>query len=255
MGGDGFFGTKIRASLTKKVVKNSMLNSKSKSLVILVMSVLVAMAGYYFFVTKKGIRMDKDTQTLLDTPAKSNQELKGNILKSLGNYMHHVTIETNQGVIQLDTYDADAPKTVKNFLTLAEKGFYNSLIFHRVVSGFVIQGGDPNCSLNPSEDKGLCGTGGPGYSFEDELNPETESYKEGYKKGVVAMANSGPHTNGSQFFIMLEAKPLPHQYSIFGKVVGGQDVVDVIGRAKVGKGDRPLDPVLIKTLRVEKRAR
>src|SRR3989344_9454634 len=129
---------------------------------------------------------------------------------------HVVTLETNFGEIKFETYDSDVPKTVQNFITLAQKGFYDNLTFHRVVKGFVIQGGDPLGN----------GTGGPGYQFEDELNPATESYKAGYQKGVVAMANAGPNTNGSQFFIMLEEDQLSHNDTIFGRVVKGQEVVD-----------------------------
>lgn len=143
--------------------------------------------------------------------------------------MHRVTIDTNMGQIQFETYDADAPKTVENFVTLANKGFYNGVIFHRVIEGFMIQGGDPTGT----------GMGGPGYKFDDELNPATPSYKAGYKKGVVAMANAGPNTNGSQFFIMLEDYPLPNNYTIFGKVVKGQEVVDAIGKTQTGANDRP----------------
>ncbi|QQG42980.1 MAG: peptidylprolyl isomerase [Candidatus Giovannonibacteria bacterium] len=150
---------------------------------------------------------------------------------------HIVTIETNLGTIKFETYDADAPKTVANFIALAQKGFYDGLTFHRIVNGFVIQGGDPLGN----------GTGGPGYQFKDELNPATESYKNGYKKGVVAMANAGPNTNGSQFFIMLADNPLPHNYTIFGKVVSGQSVVDAIGRVPVDSGGRPISPVVIKS--------
>ena len=154
---------------------------------------------------------------------------------------HTVTIETNMGMIKFETYGAAAPKTVQNFIALAQKGFYDNLTFHRIVKGFVIQGGDPLGN----------GTGGPGYAFEDELNPATESYKNGYKKGVVAMANSGPNTNGSQFFIMLADNPLPHNYTIFGKVISGQDVVDKIGQVAVGLQDRPLEPIVIKKMMVE----
>ena len=154
---------------------------------------------------------------------------------------HRVTLQTNYGEIQFATYDADAPKTVENFLKLAGQGFYNNLTFHRVVKGFVIQGGDPAGN----------GTGGPGYTFEDELNPETPSYKEGYVKGVVAMANAGPNTNGSQFFILLENYPLPRNYTIFGKVVRGQDVVDAIGQVAVGANDQPVSPVVIQQVVVE----
>lgn len=144
-----------------------------------------------------------------------------------------ITIETNYGKIVFETYNDDAPNTVKNFVTLAEKGFYNGLTFHRVIKGFMIQGGDPNGN----------GTGGPGYKFDDELNPNTPSYKAGYKKGVVAMANAGPNTNGSQFFIMTEDYPLPNKYTIFGKVVSGQDVVDKIANVQTGANDKPVSPV------------
>ena len=144
------------------------------------------------------------------------------------------------GDITFETYDADAPKAVQNFITLAQKGFYKNLTFHRVIKGFMIQGGDPSGN----------GAGGPGYSFEDELNPATDSYKQGYIKGVVAMANAGPNTNGSQFFIMLQDTPLPHSYTIFGKVITGQDVVDAIGNVKTNSSDKPLDKVIIKSVTV-----
>lgn len=149
-----------------------------------------------------------------------------------------VTLETNYGNITIELYRNDAPNTVENFTTLASKGFYNGLIFHRVIKGFMIQGGDPNGN----------GTGGPGYKFNDELNPATASYKAGYKKGVVAMANSGPNTNGSQFFIMHEDYPLPNSYTIFGKVTSGQDVVDKIANVKTGANDKPVSPVTIKSV-------
>ncbi len=155
--------------------------------------------------------------------------------------MHIVTIETNKGTIKFETYDADAPNTVKNFMTLAGKGFYDSLIFHRVIKGFMIQGGDPQGT----------GFGGPGYKFADELNPATASYRAGYKKGVVAMANSGANTNGSQFFIMLEDTGLDKNYTIFGHVIVGQDVVDAIGLVQTDSGDRPVTPVVMKKVTVE----
>ena len=154
--------------------------------------------------------------------------------------MHTITIETNKGTIKFETYDADAPKTVENFIKLAEKGFYNGLIFHRVISGFMIQGGDPSGN----------GTGGPGYQFADELNPNTPSYKASYIRGTVAMANAGPNTNGSQFFIMHEDKPLPHNYTIFGKVVAGMDVVDKIASVETGTADKPNDNVVMNKVTV-----
>ncbi|MFA5831141.1 MAG: peptidylprolyl isomerase [Candidatus Paceibacterota bacterium] len=149
--------------------------------------------------------------------------------------MNTITLETSMGNIVFETYNNDAPKTVENFVTLAKKGFYNGVIFHRVISGFMIQGGDPTGT----------GMGGPGYQFADELNPNAPSYKAGYKKGVVAMANAGSNTNGSQFFIMLEDYPLPNAYTIFGKVVSGQEVVDAIGKVQTGQNDKPVIPVTI----------
>jgi len=165
-------------------------------------------------------------------------------MESMESSPHLITLETNFGNIKFNTYDFEAPNTVKNFITLAEKGFYNNLIFHRVIDGFMIQGGDPRGD----------GSGGPGYTFADELSPNTKSYQEGYKKGVVAMANAGPDTNGSQFFIMLKDTPLPKNYTIFGKVTEGQEVVDAIGKVKTDANDRPLQPVIIKKVIVEKLA-
>ncbi|MCC6934074.1 MAG: peptidylprolyl isomerase [Candidatus Yanofskybacteria bacterium] len=156
------------------------------------------------------------------------------------NNMHEVTITTNLGDIVFQTYDGDAPKAVSNFIDLANKGFYNGVTFHRVIEGFMIQGGDPKGD----------GTGGPGYTFEDELDPNTESARKGYARGTVAMANAGPNTNGSQFFIMHQDYPLPHNYTIFGHVVRGQDVVDVIATTKTGANDKPVTPVIMKKVTV-----
>lgn len=153
--------------------------------------------------------------------------------------MPTVKISTNKGDITIELYKDDAPKTVENFLTLVNKNFYDGVIFHRVISGFMIQGGDPTGT----------GMGGPGYKFEDELNAETESYKAGYVRGTVAMANAGPNTNGSQFFIMHADYPLPHAYTIFGKVISGMETVDAIAEGKTDGNDRPI--VEVKMLKVE----
>lgn len=129
-------------------------------------------------------------------------------------------IKTARGEIVVQLYAQDTPKTVTNFATLAKIGYYNNLTFHRV-EDWVIQGGDPNGN-------GTGGTSIYGQTFEDELNPNTPSYKEGYKEGVLAMANRGPNTNGSQFFILTKDYPLDHAYTIFGKVTSGMDVVKQI---------------------------
>jgi len=185
----------------------------------------------------------------INSPAQilPKQNLSGQANKKMSQL---ITLDTSLGQIQFETYDNDAPNTVANFVKLANQGFYNGLIFHRVIKGFMIQGGDPNCT--PERAKGACGTGGPGYQFADELNPATPSSQAGYQKGVVAMANSGPNTNGSQFFIMLANNPLPNDYTIFGKVIKGQDIVDKIGGVKTGAGDRPVDAVIIKNITVSR---
>ena len=176
----------------------------------------------------------------------SSSSLGANILETTTikspKSMNTVALDTNFGKIVFQTYDEDAPKTVENFITLANKGFYNGVVFHRVIKGFMIQGGDPTGT----------GAGGPGYQFADELNAATESYKAGYKKGVVAMANAGPNTNGSQFFIMHQDYPLPNAYTIFGKVIEGQDVVDAIASVQTDGNDKPLSPVTIKSATIQK---
>lgn len=156
------------------------------------------------------------------------------------NFMHTITLETNKGTIVFETYDADAPKTVENFVTLANKNFYDGVIFHRVIKDFMIQGGDPTGT----------GRSGPGYTFADELNPTTESYKAGYLRGTVAMANAGPNTNGSQFFIMHKDGPLPHDYTIFGKVISGIEVVDAIAAVEVDVNAKPLEKIVINKVTV-----
>lgn len=215
---------------------------------------LVCAGGYYLFRDtgnnedgmKSGIILNgteaygTSTQPIMEDGT-VEQSTTGTInTKSDNKKTHMITLDTNYGKIVFETYDADAPNTVKNFVTLADKGFYNGLTFHRVIKGFMIQGGDPNGT----------GTGGPGYKFDDELNSATASYKAGYKKGVVAMANAGPNTNGSQFFIMTEDYPLPNNYTIFGKVVSGQDVVDTIAHVQTGANDKPISPVIMKTVTV-----
>jgi len=138
----------------------------------------------------------------------------------------NIIIETTKGNIELELFESDAPKTVANFTGLAEQGYFNGIIFHRISKGFVIQGGD-------STGTGRGGKSIYGKEFEDELNPSAPSYKEGYKRGTVAMANRGPNTNTSQFFIMLNDAPMPKNYTIFGKVTKGMDIVDSIAAVEI----------------------
>ena len=152
-----------------------------------------------------------------------------------------VVLETTQGTIEIKLMPEVAPKACENFIGLVEKGYYNGTTFHRVIKGFMIQGGDPTGT----------GAGDPGYRFVDELNQNTESYKNGYKKGVVAMANAGSNTNGSQFCIMNETYPLPNNYTIFGHVIEGQDIVDAIASVATGAADRPIEDVIMEKVTVE----
>ncbi len=151
---------------------------------------------------------------------------------------YEVTLNTNKGEIVFETFSDIAPNTVANFVKLAEDGFYDNLTFHRVIDGFMIQGGCPEGT----------GTGGPGYTFDDEIDPSNEVYQGGYEKGTVAMANAGPNTQGSQFFIMVADYPLPASYTIFGKVKSGQDVADAISLVEKDSSDKPLDDVVIESV-------
>ena len=145
--------------------------------------------------------------------------------------MSAATLQTNQGTIELELFDGDAPKTVENFRTLAADGFYDGVIFHRVIPDFMIQGGDPTGT----------GSGGPGYTFEDEFNDHPVA------RGALAMANAGPNTNGSQFFIVTaDACPwLDGKHTVFGRVTEGMDVVDAISQLERNASDRPNETVSI----------
>ncbi len=156
---------------------------------------------------------------------------------------YEVTLETSRGEIKFETFKEEAPNTVDNFINLAKDGFYDGLIFHRVIDGFMIQGGCPEGT----------GRGGPGYQFEDEINPTSELYKNGYSKGIIAMANSGPNTQGSQFFIMVEDYPLPPDYTIFGQVISGQDVADEISLVDRDARDKPHEDIKIKEVTIKEK--
>ena len=144
------------------------------------------------------------------------------------------TIETNLGTLTAEFFPADAPVTVNNFVFLAREGYYDGVIFHRVIKGFMIQGGDPTGT----------GRGGPGYKFAD------EPVRRKYLRGTLAMANSGPNTNGSQFFVMHSDYALPPSYTIFGKLTAGEDVLDAVATTPTGAQDRPSTPVTIRTITI-----
>jgi cyclophilin family peptidyl-prolyl cis-trans isomerase len=153
-------------------------------------------------------------------------------------------IQTNKGTIKVELLESDAPKTTENFITLAERGYYDGVIFHRVIKGFMIQGGDPTGT-------GRGGEAAKGGRFPDEIDNSSALYQRGYKKGVVAMANAGPNTNGSQFFIMHADYPLPPSYSIFGRVTDGLDTVDAIATAPTGASDKPVSEVKMEKVTIE----
>jgi cyclophilin family peptidyl-prolyl cis-trans isomerase len=160
----------------------------------------------------------------------------------------HATIDTDKGPIELEFLPSQAPRAVENFRLLAEHGYYDGLTFHRVIKGFMIQGGDPAGD----------GTGGEsawGPPFADEIDPGSALYAGGYRRGLVAMANAGPNTNGSQFFIMHADYPLPPNYVIFARVTGSMDAVDAIASTQTTMGadggmSRPVTPPTIKKITV-----
>ena len=145
--------------------------------------------------------------------------------------MSAATLHTNHGPIEVELFDEDAPKTVENFRKLAGDGFYDGVVFHRVIPDFMIQGGDPTGT----------GMGGPGYTFEDEFNDHK------VERGALAMANAGPNTNGSQFFVVTaDATPwLDGKHTVFGRVTNGMEVVDTISGAATDANDKPREPILI----------
>ncbi len=206
----------------------------NKFLAILIIVIVIILGGFFIYNSQKQplskytspiikiTQVPTSTQSLTQTPQPNINTSWVSTLSAVAISANQATIHTVKGNIVIQLYSTDAPKTVMNFATLAKYGYYNNLTFHRVVPGFVIQGGDPNGD----------GTGGVsiyGSTFDDELYATASSYQAGYLEGVVAMANRGPNTNGSQFFIMLADNPtLPKNYTIFGKVTNGMDVVQKI---------------------------
>ncbi len=164
--------------------------------------------------------------------------------------MTRATIATEIGDIEVELYDESAPKAAKNFADLARKGFYDGVIFHRVIPGFVIQGGDGQFGKKAALEAGRVGTGGPGYKFED------EPVQGDYLRGALAMANSGPNTNGSQFFICHQdlTGKLPKQYTLFGQVTRGIEVVDTIANAPRNSRDLPNEPVAMTSVTIHDEA-
>jgi len=189
----------------------------------------------FFLVISKGISKPEEAQDLNMLESEESQVVENTKISK----KYIVTLKTTEGDIVIELNTEQTPHAVSNFVKLSKEGFYDGTIFHRVIDGFMIQGGDPKGD----------GTGGPGYSFAD------EAFEGEYNRGTVAMANSGPNTNGSQFFIMHQDYPLPKNYVIFGKVVEGIEVVDAIATAPVetsrsGENSKPINPVKINTVEV-----
>ena len=192
---------------------------------------------------------DASDETLVEATIESMEEIEMTYDKTYsappamnidekGNYS--AVIETSLGSIEIELFTDIAPITVNNFVNLSNDGYYDNVIFHRVIKGFMIQGGDPSGTGHGEMGKY------PGYEFQDELNNPMQ-----YEKGIVAMANRGPNTNGSQFFIMHVDYPLPYDYTIFGKVSNGIDVVDAIANVQTGDMDKPVDDVVINSVDIK----
>ena len=203
-----------------------------KKIIIYVFIICIGLVLYVIFTNKPNENTMPKTKT-------ESAKLPFSLVNK--NKKYTATLNTSEGDVKIDLYVDKTPITVSNFISLAKKGFYDKTIFHRVISGFMIQGGDPKGD----------GTGGPGYRFDDEI------FVGEYTRGTIAMANAGPNTNGSQFFIMHQDYPLPKNYIIFGKVVKGIEVVDKIASVETkvnpGSGEKstPINPVTIKSVTVK----
>ena len=198
------------------------------------------------------ISCSNESDTLNESVQLNANEQEGDVLKNNKVYdsmpemnidiskKYTAVIKTSMGDMSIEFFTEDAPMTVNNFINLSRDGYYDNVIFHRVISGFMIQGGDPSGTGHGEMGKY------PGYKFEDELNNQRS-----YDKGILAMANAGPDTNGSQFFIMHVNYPLPYQYTIFGFVTDGLEVIDKIASVETGEGDKPVNDVVIETVEVK----
>ena len=197
------------------------------------------------------ISCSNESDTLNESVQLNTNEQEGDVLSNNKVYdsmpemnidiskKYSAVIKTSMGDMSIDFFTEDAPLTVNNFINLSRDGYYDNVIFHRVISGFMIQGGDPSGTGHGEMGKF------PGYKFEDELNNQRS-----YDKGILAMANAGPNTNGSQFFIMHVDYPLAYSYTIFGQVTEGLDVIDSIAAVQTDAADKPLEDVVIESVEI-----
>ena len=182
---------------------------------------------------------------LINNSMENGEKIKNQTASAVNNSVKGAILKTNKGIIEIDFYQKDVPETVNNFIKLADEGFYNGTRFHRVIKGFMIQGGDP--LSKDLEKRQLWGTGGPGYTFADEIHENNRN-----EIGTIAMANAGPNTNGSQFFInVADNNFLDTKHTVFGKVVKGMDVVMKISEVETGMADQPAEDVVLESVQLK----
>jgi len=211
-----------------------------KDLTILLLATILIVAGVLFFTNRsKTTFKEPEFKKKADLDSDSQKELESSEMEIDKRKTYTAVLNTSKGVVKIGLQADKTPITVNNFISLARKDFYNGTIFHRAIKDFMIQGGDPKGD----------GTGGPGYQFDD------EPFEGEYTRGTVAMANSGPNTNGSQFFILHQDYDLPKNYVIFGKVIEGMEVVDQIAESPTkpnasGEGSVPVEPTKISSVEI-----
>lgn len=217
--------------------------------VLLGVAVLVGGVGFAYLFLSGDHMPEKvvlpDTYASTTAPIQQTQTEITNTNTAVTKKIMTATLHTNKGIITLEFYPQNAPKTVENFIKLAQTGFYDGTKFHRVIRGFMNQGGDP--LTRDDSQKPRWGTGGPGYKFNDEISANNSN-----TAGTIAMANSGPNTQGSQFFInAVDNHNLDQGYTVFGKVTSGMDVVTAINNVPVDAADRPLEPVVLEKVTLD----
>jgi peptidylprolyl isomerase len=215
-----------------------------KPFVIYILLIIGVITGLIFFFSSNNSTLNNNINQIISNSAdmKKKQYSSPPKMSILSDKKYFASVTTDKGVVKLELYNTEDPVTVNNFVFLAKEGFYEGTVFHRIVKDFMIQGGDPKGD----------GTGGPGYKFND------EKITRDYTKGTIAMANSGPDTNGSQFFIMLKETPLPKNYVIFGKVIEGLEIVEKIGQSETvdngyGEKSKPTQLTRIEKVTIEEK--
>lgn len=210
----------------------------NKLYILFILIILILVGGYFLFTQNTEEEIVKEKEKEKETVSNENNTVTPPDINMFA------LMKTNLGEIKLELFSSDAPKTVENFIKLVNDGFYDGTKFHRVIKGFMIQGGDPLTKEDSLKDR--WGTGGPGYNFEDEIHPNNKNII-----GTISMANSGPNTNGSQFFINTQDNnSLDTKHTVFGKVVDGMDTVGKIEGVATEGPDRPVDDVIIENIKI-----